>query len=43
MLVSARDDLLQARQEGRLDAHRDAAEQVDAMLGEEISRYAVPA
>ena len=43
MLVSARDDLLQARQEGRLDAHRDAAEHIDAMLREEISRYAVPA
>ena len=43
MLISARDDLLQARQEGRLDAHRDAAEHIDAMLREEISRYAVPA
>jgi tetratricopeptide (TPR) repeat protein len=43
MLVSARDDLLQARQEGRLEAHRDAAEHIDAMLREEISRYAVPA
>jgi tetratricopeptide (TPR) repeat protein len=43
MLVSALDDLVQAREEGRLDANRDAAEHVDSLLREEISRYAVPA
>jgi tetratricopeptide (TPR) repeat protein len=42
ILVSARDDLLQARKEGRLDDHRDVAERVEAMLSEEISRYPAP-
>ena len=43
MLDSARDDLLQARQEGRLDSHREAVERAEAMLRGEISRYPAPA
>jgi tetratricopeptide (TPR) repeat protein len=42
MLVSARDDLVQALEEGRLADHRAAAEQAEAMLENEISRYPAP-